>query len=459
MGQLSHYFSPAPGFGVEESPLTEGAEITHMHMLSRHGARYPTLGSGAPLLGEKIMNFTAAGVEGEFEGSLAFLNRWIYRLGAEILVPVGKQELFDSGTLHQYMYGHLYPNDGSKIVARSTTQDRMTKSAEYFLAGFFGLEWPQNATLVLGIEERGRVFNNSLAGWGNCPNSHSEVNRGGVEAVREWAGVYLVNATERLRAAAPGFNWTVADSYNAQSLCAYETVALGYSAFCDLFTYDEWRGYEYSIALDFAGTTGFQSPTGRAIGVGYVEEILARLNHHVLDHPVAQTNTTLDSNPDTFPIDQNIYFDFSHDTNIMAILTAFGFTQFATFLPATHMPAHRDLVVSHLTPFAARLDIEIIRAPSPIAASRSKDARAVYADGPPTTYIHFVLNQRTLPLGVSFPACGRRDDGWCELETFLEVQSRSLEHAQFEFACFGKYEAVPYGEITDGVPLATSRVR
>lgn len=47
------------------------------------------------------------------------------------------------------MYGHLYPNNGTKITARTTTQDRMLKSAEYFMAGFFGLQWTQNASLVL----------------------------------------------------------------------------------------------------------------------------------------------------------------------------------------------------------------------------------------------------------------------------------------------------------------------
>ena len=28
-----------------------------------------------------------------------------------------------------------------------------------------------------------------------------------------------------------------------QTLCPYETVAFGYSAICDLFTYQEWEGY------------------------------------------------------------------------------------------------------------------------------------------------------------------------------------------------------------------------
>lgn len=50
------------------------------------------------------------------------------------------------------MYGHLYPNNGTKIYARTTTQDRMLKSAEYFMAGFFGLQWTQNASLIVAIE-------------------------------------------------------------------------------------------------------------------------------------------------------------------------------------------------------------------------------------------------------------------------------------------------------------------
>lgn len=348
------------------------------------------------------------------------------------------------------MYGHLYKNNGTKIIARSTTQDRMTQSAEYFLAGFFGLDWTANATLVLAIENSTGVFNNTLAGYDNCPNSNLAVNTGGTNATKQWASIYLANATERLAPLAPGFNWTVTDSYNAQSLCAYEQVALGYSDFCSLFTYEEWEGYEYSVDISFAGNNAFQSPTGRAVGVGYVEEILARLQHHVIDSPVAQINVTLDNNTATFPIDQTLNFDFSHDTNIMAIITAFGFTQFAPVLPATHI-VNRSLIVSHMEPFGARLDIEIINTPSPLNGSRAEGD--CYEEGPPTTYVHFILNQRTLPTGPSFPACGLRDDGWCELTTWLDIQAGELAEAEYEYSCFGEYEVVPYGTLTDGVPL------
>ncbi|KAF4304516.1 Histidine phosphatase superfamily clade-2 [Botryosphaeria dothidea] len=448
MGHLSPYFANPDGFGVDEHALPAGANITQLHMLHRHGARYPTTSDGSITLAQKIVN-----ASGTFDatGDLAFLNGWTNKLGAEILVPVGKQQLFDSGVSHYYSYGHLYPNNGSKIVARSTTQDRMTQSAEYFLAGFFGLQWPANASLELIIEQQN--YNNSLAGYYQCNNSNAAVNKGGSNATLEWAALYLANATARIAAQVPGLNWTASDSYYAQSLCAYETVALGFSHFCALFTYAEWLDYEYSIDLSFAGGYGFQSPTGRAVGIGYVQEVLARLNHHLIDSPTAQVNVTLDNNTATFPLDQALNFDFSHDTNIMSILTAFGLKQFAPFLPPDAYTANRSLIVSHMEPFAARLDIEVIAAPHPVLPSRA--GRAVYnTTAGATKYIHFVLNQRTVPLHASFPECEVRDDGWCELETFMKVQATKLEEAGYEWACWGDYEPVPYGTITDGVPVA-----
>jgi Histidine phosphatase superfamily (branch 2) len=135
MGQLSPYFPNPIGFGVQEFPLPPGANIAQVQvrstktrygskrlmtpqMLSRHGSRYPTTGSNVEDFGRRIANAT-----GTFEatGKLAFLNTWKYELGAEILVPRGRQELFESGILHYYNYGRLY-NPNSKIIARTTTQ-------------------------------------------------------------------------------------------------------------------------------------------------------------------------------------------------------------------------------------------------------------------------------------------------------------------------------------------------
>jgi hypothetical protein len=143
--------------------------------------------------------------------------------------------------------------------------------------------------------------------------------------------------------------------------------------------------------------------------------------------------------------------DFSHDANIISILVAFGLTQFADHLPTTHIKKDREFVMSLLEPFAGRLDIEIIRTPAPVNPNRSD--KTVYLDGEATSYVHFILNQRTIPLGKSHKACGDRDDGWCEMSTFIEVMQKEIEKADYEYACFGEYEAPRYGEVRDGRPV------
>lgn len=215
MGNLSPYFSNLDGFGVNEYPLPSGANITWLNLLHRHGSRYPTTGSGPSVFGSAIANASKTG--SNFTGELSFLNKWSYQLGAEILVPIGKQELFDSGVYHYYQYGSLYPNNGTKIIARSTTEDRMVKSAEYFLAGFFGLQWQNNATLELIIDETG--YNNSLSGYNACPNNENFRTTAGANASVEWEAIYLKNATSRLNALSTGFNWTTAYTYDAMQLC------------------------------------------------------------------------------------------------------------------------------------------------------------------------------------------------------------------------------------------------
>jgi len=134
----------------------------------------------------------------------------------------------------------------------------------------------------------------------------------------------------------------------------------------------------------------------------------------------------------------------------MSILTAFGLTQFAEVSPEIEMNFH-DVMISHLTPFAARLDIEVIDTAKPVSANR-KSAIVYNESGGPTKYIHFVLNQRTIPLHKSFSQCEYRDDGWCEMSAFLDSQKDSLSNAQFDYSCFGKYEDKPYGSVKNGVP-------
>ncbi len=80
---------------------------------------------------------------------------------------------------------------------------------------------------------------------------------------QNWSGGLIPSiATDRLNDMIDGYNWTIEDTYAAQTMCPYETVAYGFSRFCGLFTYEEWVGFGYSIDLYFYGDTSFGSPTG-----------------------------------------------------------------------------------------------------------------------------------------------------------------------------------------------------
>jgi len=106
-------------------------------------------------------------------------------------------------------------------------------------------------------------FNNTLAPQKTCNNANiNEKGDRGVWYNEHWADIYLQNARKRLAKELKGFDLTIEDVYTMQQLCAYEvsypcvsyrnlihtlqTVAIGYSKFCELFTEEEWEGFDYA---------------------------------------------------------------------------------------------------------------------------------------------------------------------------------------------------------------------
>ena len=86
----------------------------------------------------------------------------------------------------------------------------------------------------------------------------------------------------------------------------------------------------------------------------------------------------------------------------------------------------------------------------PLPVSGDPQASAYESEGGETTYVHLLMNQRTIPLGRSITECGERDDGWCELQTFVKVQKENIAKAKYDESCFGDYSIPAYGDITTG---------
>jgi len=130
-----------------------------------------------------------------------------------------------------------------------------------------------------------------------------------------------------------GYELTIENIFTLQQMCAYETVAIGYSKFCELFTEEEWEGFNYalvlfsfvilltqyflSLDLSFWYNSAFGSPVGRVQGSGYVQEMLARLTHTPIAEHRFSTNATLDDNPVTFPLNQSLYVDATHEVVVL----------------------------------------------------------------------------------------------------------------------------------------------
>jgi len=114
-----------------------------------------------------------------------------------------------------------------------------------FAAGFFGLpNYVQDYHQLIEIEQLG--FNSTLASKQNCLNAFGDLGTFGSDHfTTEWENVYLAEAQKRLSEQLPGFNLTINDAFQMQLTCVYETVALGYSQFCRLFTEKEWEGFAY----------------------------------------------------------------------------------------------------------------------------------------------------------------------------------------------------------------------
>ncbi|ONH70544.1 3-phytase A [Pichia kudriavzevii] len=445
MGSHSPYYI-SDGWGVYDYAIPGQCSISQVHLLSRHGSRYPT-GSieTAELLSKK--NYSV-------NGELEFLKDWKYSEGVGVLTKLGNQQLFDKGVRTFFRYGQLqdWNEDAEKIVARTTSQERITSSAEYFLAGFYGLDWYDKANLEIIIESNG--YNDTLAPYEHCPLTDKTEATASIPA-DGFLEKYTKKAVERLNKQIKGLTFNAKSIHQMQELCAYETNNNGFSHFCGLFTQQEWEDYEYYNSWTWYNSNMFGSPNGRAMGAGWVEEFKQRLtDSNDFDwNTLALQNTTLDTNPTYFPVDQKLYFDFSHDSVISNIFTALGMEQFKTNFTVDGSLRETNFQLSKVVPFASQTYFEIIECDGEVSANRTEpETSSNSTTGTPNKYVHMILNDHTIDLSKNFPEyCSPRVDGWCEFDSFVKYLDTLWEVADFEEACFsGTYNTTQI--VTDGAP-------
>ncbi|KAI0316503.1 phosphoglycerate mutase-like protein [Amylostereum chailletii] len=439
-GSISPYASAPPdSFGLPHaSPIIpDGCALHQVHIVHRHGARYPSAdgGPGPEAFAAKVASTAGPGGAGfSASGPLQFLNTWTFKLGAEILTPVGREELYSLGVNSRVRYGGLLKAFNELPVWRTTSEARMVDSALQFAAGFFGVqEYATSYRQLIEIEETG--FNSTLAPFDQCPNANNAASGLGVVMGLQWAENFTLPAIARLQPFLEGFNLTVLDIIGMQTACAYESVALGYSSFCDLFTEDEWIAYEYFWALGFWYQVGPGAPATAAQGIGYVQEFISRLTQTPITTFDTSVNATIVSNNATFPLSQPIFVDATHDTVISAIVVALNLTTLADSgpLPADHIVEDRQWVVNKVVPFAANLVAQVISCPA--------------NDTP--THVRWILNDAVVPL-TGVQGCPEDKDGLCALETYINGTKARIAEVDYQFDCFANYTVPSPDLIVDG---------
>ena len=130
------------------------------------------------------------------------------------------------------------------------------------------------------------------------------------------------------------------------------------------------------------------------------------------DH--TQTNTTLDADPATFPLDRALYADFSHDNQMAAIFAALGLFPQHTPLSTTRPDPARTWRASSLVPFSARMVVERLS-----CAGKTK--------------VRVFVQDVRMPLDF----CGPDKDGLCLLDKFVASQSYARNNGEGDFEkCF-----------------------
>nr|VWP00524.1 N/A [Ganoderma boninense] len=277
-----------------------GCTIDQVHILQRHGARYPTSGVGKHIKAaikklQSVGNYT--------DPNLAFLKDYKYDLHKNgNLVPFGAAQSFESGQEAFTRYGSLVSKNDQPFV-RASSSDRVVDSATNWTAvvTITGLSSPssfQNRARIVYRTPPNRAQANDTLDNAMCKAAGSSDAQSD-----QWLATFAPPLTARLNAGAPGANLTNKDTDSLLAMCALDTVAHERpSPFCTLYEELDGAGpgFAYLGDLDKYYGTGYGQPLGPVQGVGYVNELLARLTGApVRDH--TQTNATLDEDPKTFP--------------------------------------------------------------------------------------------------------------------------------------------------------------
>ncbi|KAJ5389645.1 3-phytase A [Penicillium cataractarum] len=295
-GQYSPYFSLADA-GVSNT-VPEKCDVTFVQVLSRHGARYPTASKSKKY---KSLIQTIQANATAFNGKTAFLRTYNYTLGSDDLTTFGERQMVSSGVKFYQRYEAL-TRDHVPFI-RSSDSSRVVESGRFFIQGLQQSKLQDraadhsqaNATINVVISEDTGA-NNTL-NHNTCPAF--EASTLGDDVSENYTSIIAPSMAKRIQSDLPGVTLSNDEVIYLMDMCAYDTIsttadASQVSSFCALFTEAEWSQYNYLQSLGKYYGYGAGNPLGPTQGVGFVNELIARMTHTAVQDDTT-TNHTLDA--------------------------------------------------------------------------------------------------------------------------------------------------------------------
>ncbi|PNS14244.1 Acid phosphatase [Sphaceloma murrayae] len=430
-GQYSPWFSVP---STISPALPSGCEYRMAQVLSRHGARDPTASKTKTY--NATINRIKASVK-NFPGKYAFLTDYVYTLGADQLTAFGEQQMINSGAHFYDRYSSIARKETPFI--RASSEDRVVESALNWTQGFHASKsrsrsdsaYPYPLVTISESPGQNNTLNHDICtAFEDGPSSTIAAT-----AQAKWASIFLPPIQSRINTDLSA-NLTQADMIVLLDLCPFTTVASPkgtISPFCALFTPSEFTQYAHYQSLNKYFGYGAGNPLGPTQGVGFVNELVARLT----DLPVrdaTSTNRTLDADPRTFPLGKSLYADFSHDNDMTAVMFAMGLFE-GLSAPSVEGVGDEGVdaryTAATTVPFGARIYVERMRCR--VDGEKGLQKRKKRED-----YVRVLVNDRVMPL----QGCGADALGRCTVARYVESLKFAREGGRWGECFVGNGTAV-----------------
>lgn len=403
-GHFAPFHSTSSEFNP--SPSLPGCTVTFVQSLVRHGARYPKTGSPYQDIIQRIQSSVD-----KYSAKYKFIRNYEYNLPTEDLNDLGRHQLINAG-IHFYRRYQNLAKDNEPFI-RSDGAERVAESAEKWADGFHQTSLtdktriqPHHFPVSIFKFPVGKQYNNTLNNLACTKYDKSKAQK----IAKELPKRILTETAKQLNQNLPGANLSVYEILQLMELCGMETTAnivkTGIlSPICNIFDNKDWEAFERFHNEVKWYTHFYGNPLGPSLGIGWVNELIARL----LRRPVqdsTSTNTTITANPKTFPLDKKLYADFTHATDFLAIQAVLGLLGSAhTPVPANRIVSDQRIAefsASEVSPFAARMYVE-----------------KMTCSGYTEELVRILVNNRV----VWLPNCGVDGQGRCKLGAFVESLS------------------------------------